>query len=224
MIYLRILILIPVFERLVQTLVSGHQMDVKIAAFVRDKKASVDESNRNEFVSNNSSSDSTCARVDAVEINRNMQMKIDLAVNEHGPLDRSTHKGETANEDNSNSSTKNITASHLQQRLSNMEQHLRINYDPNSSAGIHQRVKILEDTIIQLEERYPCWSAVHFDHSTNEFPEDPFGPSIWTGVRKHTGGSGAASSTRYIQTGQTVQASESNKVLNQTDKSYADVC
>ncbi|KAI9327046.1 hypothetical protein BDR26DRAFT_809107, partial [Obelidium mucronatum] len=171
-----------------------------------------------------SASETTCARTDAKEINRNTQMKLDLAVNEEGPLDKSTHLG-TARDDGMKTqySTKGNTLVHLQSRLATIEQHLRIKIDPNSSLGMHQRLKVLEDAIIQLEEKYPCWSAVHFDHTTVDSPMDPFGQSVWTNVVQDSGNTDGVSLARFMHSGQTIQPPEPT-LGSRYDKAYSDVC
>ncbi|KAJ3299100.1 hypothetical protein HDU79_000059 [Rhizoclosmatium sp. JEL0117] len=206
----------------VQISLTGPQLDARIKDGIQKKRAIVDESNRNEFVAHKDP-ESTSARVDAVEINRKVQMKIDLVVNEDRPLDRLTSRdGHGSSDSTSHLSTKLISVSHLQGRLADIEKHLRIKFDPNSSFGIHQRVKILEEAIIQLEEKYPCWSAVHFDHSTKEHSMDPFGPSVWTNVALQ-GPQDTVVQNRYVQSGSTTQPTVESNNTRHMDKSYSEI-
>ncbi|KAJ3349267.1 hypothetical protein HDU83_000650 [Entophlyctis luteolus] len=76
----------------------------------------------------------------------------------------------------------------INSRLSAIEGHMRIKVGSEISSSlsiviIHERIKLLEDTLIDLEEKYPQWSAALLDHSTRDF-SDPFGPAVWTSVHR----------------------------------------
>ncbi|RUS25226.1 hypothetical protein BC938DRAFT_472454, partial [Jimgerdemannia flammicorona] len=73
---------------------SEHRIDT----FIQVKQAEIDASNRAEFLRRKdpSEDDITCARTDAREINRNIQMKFDVVNNEDGPLARSLAHGKAA--------------------------------------------------------------------------------------------------------------------------------
>lgn len=93
-----------------------HQLNKSISAFIAQNRARNNSSNRNEFLGKRkrvhiipdetapeeSSSMEvelpTCARTDAVPVNRDVQMKYDIAKNEGGPL-RRTVKPKQINDD-----------------------------------------------------------------------------------------------------------------------------
>lgn len=116
--------------------------------FLAKSRAKNDRSNQNEFLQslaekrrqlNDQAPESiaTCARTDAKPINRDLQMKYDIAKNEEGPL-RKTVKLEddtTAEENVKSSSTAQdeeglLSAKHpgLDRRLNDIETHLAVRY------------------------------------------------------------------------------------------------
>ncbi|RUO96824.1 hypothetical protein BC936DRAFT_141406 [Jimgerdemannia flammicorona] len=82
----------------VQIRATNSEMKHRIDTFIQVKQAEIDASNRAEFLRRKdpSEDDITCARTDAREINRNIQMKFDVVNNEDGPLARSLAHGKAA--------------------------------------------------------------------------------------------------------------------------------
>ncbi|KAJ3113560.1 hypothetical protein HK100_001944 [Physocladia obscura] len=111
-------------------------------------------------------------------------MKIDLVVNDDGPLSRSTNKDSVLQHNTSlsasASSSPPLLVRILETRVTDLATHLRVKFDGNFE--IHQRVKMLEDALMQTEEKYPYWSLVHCDHSPSAGHADPFGSSVWTRI------------------------------------------
>ena len=114
-------------------------MNKLISAFLAQNRARNDASNRDEFLystaqkrrrlaeedqdSNISETAiSSCARTDAKPIDRDVQMKYDIARNEEGPL-RRTVKSES--EEPSNKNEKHLG---LDERFKNIEAHLSVRY------------------------------------------------------------------------------------------------
>jgi len=157
----------------VQIRATSSELRKRIENFIQAKKSEVDASNRTEFMKRKETgeSDVTCARTDAREIDRSIQMKFDVVNNEDGPLARSLVT--SANHVSVGSTVHK--GSGAEERLQNLEQHLNIVYKNNSrdSFSLFQRMKIIEDTIIQTEQQNPLWAAVHFNQPNRTFPPPP---------------------------------------------------
>ncbi|CAO3679213.1 unnamed protein product [Umbelopsis ramanniana] len=157
----------------VQIRATSSDLRKRIENFIQAKKSEVDASNRTEFMKRKETgeSDVTCARTDAREIDRSIQMKFDVVNNEDGPLARSLVT--SANHVSVGSTVHK--GSGAEERLQNLEQHLNIVYKNNSrdSFSLFQRMKIIEDTIIQIEQQNPLWAAVHFNQPNRTFPPPP---------------------------------------------------
>jgi hypothetical protein len=157
----------------VQIRATSSDLRKRIESFIQAKKSEVDASNRTEFMKRKDTgeSDVTCARTDAREIDRSIQMKFDVVNNEDGPLARSLVT--SANHVSVGSTVHK--GSGAEERLQNMEQHLNIVYKNNSrdSFTLFQRMKIIEDTIIQIEQQNPLWAAIHFNQPNRTFPPPP---------------------------------------------------
>jgi hypothetical protein len=162
----------------IQIRATTKEVDQRINTFIQAKQNELDESNRTEFLSRHDpkADDVTCARTDAREINRNIQMKFDIVNNEDGPLARSLS---TFN-DKKNTETTNTTATvsgaaDSIERINNIEQHLNIKLDETAKPpfSIFERIKILENTLMEIERQHPTWAAVHFNQPNRNFPPPP---------------------------------------------------
>ncbi|KAL6298376.1 hypothetical protein BKA93DRAFT_820415 [Sparassis latifolia] len=134
---------------------------------------------------------SSCSRTDAKTQNRDVQMKYDIAKNEDGPLrktlrvgsapDASTAQGRscrdaTAPRGHAEQSFDDVGAElypALDERLGNVEAHLAVRYVPSPPRSLFDRLKFLEDHIIQLEKEYPPWAALHFNQPNRGWPPPP---------------------------------------------------
>ncbi len=142
-----------------------------ISQYLSRNRARNDASNRAEFL--RPPSDTSCARTDAKMLNRDTQMKYDIAKNEDGPLRRTMKKKvEEEKADEAESPA-------LSERIANVETHLGVHYGmyptasnltasqclavPSPPASLPARIQFLEEHIIRLEKEYPPWAALHFN-------------------------------------------------------------
>jgi hypothetical protein len=160
----------------IQIRATTAEVDQRINTFIQAKRNELDESNRTEFLSRHdpTSDDVTCARTDAREINRNIQMKFDIVNNEDGPIARSLV---TFNDNKSALATENSieTSADVTERLNNIQEHLNIKLDGAAKPPftIFERIKILENTLIEMERQHPTWAAVHFNQPNRSLPPPP---------------------------------------------------
>ncbi|KAF9241835.1 hypothetical protein BU15DRAFT_87083 [Melanogaster broomeanus] len=155
-----------------------------ISQFLAQNRAKNDASNRAEFLESlaqkrrrlNIDPESTdpipsCARTDAKHLDRDSQMKYDIAKNEDGPLKR-TMKGAAGKD--SQGKEKLRTPAAMDERLKNIEAHLAVRYGmsrpfsrdtsfPAPPRTLRARLQFLENHLIQLEKEYPPWAALHFN-------------------------------------------------------------
>ncbi|KAI7853887.1 hypothetical protein BDC45DRAFT_510356 [Circinella umbellata] len=162
----------------VQIRATNNEIQQRIQTFIQAKQTEVDESNRTEFLNrvDPTSSDVTCARADAREINRNIQMKFDIVNNEDGPLARSLISSSTNNNNNNNNHEKiSTTETILNERIQNIEQHLNVSFDNQAIPpfSLHERIKILENVLMDIEREHPKWAAIHFQQPNRKFPPAP---------------------------------------------------
>ncbi|KAJ2936781.1 hypothetical protein H1R20_g296, partial [Candolleomyces eurysporus] len=188
-----------------------------IAQFLAQNRAKNNVSNRSEFlyslserrrhIQENNETDAatidpsqigSCARTDAKPINRDEQMKYDIAKNNDGPLSRTMKAASNAQsaggEDTPTTvAPENITMSTeelvqrsqdeesvtsarypaLDDRLKNIEVHLAVRYVPSPPRTLISRLKFLEEHIIKLEKEYPPWAALHFNQPNRGWPPPP---------------------------------------------------
>ncbi|KAF9568182.1 hypothetical protein CPC08DRAFT_625732 [Agrocybe pediades] len=171
-----------------------------ISQFLSRTRARNDASNRTEFLhtlaekkrklAETSEEDvgtiASCARVDAKPIDRDKQMKYDIAKNGEGPLTK-TVKHDTARKEKETPemnevgnveeiSMERATAERhpgLDARLSNLETHFALRYVPCPPRTLIARLKYLEDHLIKLEKEYPPWAALHFNQPNRGWPPPP---------------------------------------------------
>ncbi|KAG1832412.1 hypothetical protein EV424DRAFT_25108 [Suillus variegatus] len=162
-----------------------------ISQFLAQNRARNDVSNRTEFLESlaqkrrrlNLDPDSTepipsCARTDAKHLDRDVQMKYDIAKNEDGPLrrtmkgvagDKGRQKELLALRDDAEGDQQPAT----DQRVKNIEEHLAIRYVPAPPRTLLSRLRLLEDHLMQLEKDYPPWAALHFNQPNRGWPPPP---------------------------------------------------
>lgn len=108
----------------------------------------------------------SCARTDAKPINRDEQMKYDIAKNNEGPLSRTMKASGPKQPEMSAEDEERVTAARypaLDERLQNVETHFAVRYVPSPPRTLISRLKMLEDHIIKLEKEYPPWASLHFN-------------------------------------------------------------
>ncbi|KAI8085461.1 hypothetical protein BDF21DRAFT_335966, partial [Thamnidium elegans] len=167
----------------IQIRATTEEVEQRINMFIQAKQNELDESNRTEFLSRHDpkADDVTCARTDAREINRNIQMKFDIVNNEDGPLARSLssfHDNKQNSSSSSSSNNKNTiekTCADPTERINNIEQHLNVKLDEEAKPpfSMFERLKILENTLMEIERQHPTWAAVHFNQPNRHFPPPP---------------------------------------------------
>ncbi|KIJ68091.1 hypothetical protein HYDPIDRAFT_83317 [Hydnomerulius pinastri MD-312] len=176
-----------------------------ISQFLAQNRAKNDASNRAEFLQSlaqkrrrlNIEPESTepipsCARTDAKHLDRDSQMKYDIAKNEDGPLRRTMKvaDGTQAKKETLVALTDDTQSEHqpaLDERLKNIESHLAVRYGrsprfliyplrnavPARPRTLLARLNFLEEHIIQLEKEYPPWAALHFNQPNRGWPPPP---------------------------------------------------
>ncbi|KAL1745366.1 hypothetical protein HDZ31DRAFT_73602 [Schizophyllum fasciatum] len=122
----------------------------------------------------------TCARTDARHVDRDAQMKYDIAKNEDGPLRRTVKKDEGAGTQTTTGDPSSSLApgegsrtADLSERVGAIEQHLALQYVPTPPNSDAARLKLIEDHIAHLERDYPPWAALHFNQPNRGWPPPP---------------------------------------------------
>lgn len=129
----------------------------------------------------------SCARTDAKFVNRDLQMKFDIAKNEEGPLSRTINPAQTQGKGGSKTKEPDRAAKQddeedvstpsrhpgLTQRLESIEDHFAVKYVPSPPRTLLLRLKLLEDHIIRLEKEYPPWAALHLNQPRRGWPPPP---------------------------------------------------
>ncbi|KAJ3412052.1 hypothetical protein HDV05_001332 [Chytridiales sp. JEL 0842] len=190
-----------------------EEMNKRIKAFIETKRSEVNTSNKVEFLENKDGEGlvsctrlhlyqknvhvkfetflDTCARVAARELNRTIQMKLAVANNEEGPLERSsTQLKSSANVSNGlkTDTTVNKQTPHIhQERLKTLESALRVKFAPSAKLSVHQKLQYLESKLIQVERDFPVWAAVHLHQPKVAGAIDDSLPAIWTQVAPSSG-------------------------------------
>ncbi|KAH6897621.1 hypothetical protein BKA70DRAFT_1528805 [Coprinopsis sp. MPI-PUGE-AT-0042] len=135
---------------------------------------------------------SSCARTDARPIDRDAQMKYDIAKNSDGPLSRTRAKRPAGPEENTDNRRVRLKLDHepvqvkeedeegtasrypaLDDRLQNIETHFGVRYVPSPPRTLLSRLKFLEDHIMKLEKEYPPWAALWFNQPNRGWPPPP---------------------------------------------------
>ncbi|KAI8643452.1 hypothetical protein BD408DRAFT_414933 [Parasitella parasitica] len=159
----------------IQIRATTQEVEQRINTFIQAKQNELDESNRTEFLSRHDpkADDVTCARTDAREINRNIQMKFDIVNNEDGPIARSLLAFN--NKPKADDPAEMAVAADTEERLNNIEEHLNVKLNPAArpSFSVFERIKILENTLMEIERQHPTWAAVHFNQPNRTFPPPP---------------------------------------------------
>ncbi|KAF7305986.1 hypothetical protein HMN09_00753100 [Mycena chlorophos] len=153
---------------------SPSKITKSISAFIAQNRAKNDASNRAEFLVSlaekrrklqEGEEASSCARADARAVDRDVQMKYDIARNTDGPLQR------TVKSESSSQIKKEETP--LNQRLTDIETHFSVRYVPGPPESFLSRLQFLEEHIIRLEKDYPPWAALHFNQPNRGWPPPP---------------------------------------------------
>ncbi|MEE6491868.1 hypothetical protein FKM82_016404 [Ascaphus truei] len=133
----------------VQIKAKKSEIDRRILAFIERKQAEINENNVREFCNViDCNQENSCARSDAVFTpypGFKSHIKVSRVVNTYGPQTRNEGSSSRVNplpHDSGNQA--------VEERLKNMESHLRLQTGPVPK-DIYQRIKKLEDKILELE-------------------------------------------------------------------------
>ncbi|XP_040267937.1 MAP3K12-binding inhibitory protein 1 [Bufo bufo] len=136
----------------VQIQAGKSEIDRRILAFIERKQAEINENNVREFCNViDCNQENSCARTDAVFTpfpGSKSHIKVSRVVNAYGPQTRA---------DGSSSSSRAHSLPHecgnqaVEERLQNIEYHLQLNPGGPVPKDIYQRIKKLEDRILELE-------------------------------------------------------------------------
>ncbi|XP_059812642.1 MAP3K12-binding inhibitory protein 1 isoform X1 [Hypanus sabinus] len=142
---------------LVQIKASKDEIERRISAFIERKQAEINENNIREFCNViNCNLENSCARTDAVFTPHpgfKSHIKVSRVVNMYGPQTRTESEGESAQKPNS--VTQNCGNPAIEERLQNMEAHLKLPPGGPVPVDVYQRIKKLEDRILHLEGLSP---------------------------------------------------------------------
>ncbi|XP_071971632.1 MAP3K12-binding inhibitory protein 1 [Engystomops pustulosus] len=136
----------------VQIQAGKSEIDRRILAFIERKQAEINENNVREFCNViDCNQENSCARTDAVFTpfpGSKSHIKVSRVVNAYGPQTRS---------DGSSSSSRSLSHPRdcgnqaVEERLQNIEYHLQLNPGGPVPKDVYQRIKKLEDRILELE-------------------------------------------------------------------------
>ncbi|XP_010630973.1 MAP3K12-binding inhibitory protein 1 isoform X2 [Fukomys damarensis] len=137
----------------VQIKAGKAEIDRRISAFIERKQAEINENNVREFCNViDCNQENSCARTDAVFTpypGFKSHVKVSRVVNTYGPQTRT--EGIQGSGHKSNSMLRDCGNQAVEERLQNIEAHLRLQSGGPVPRDIYQRIKKLEDKILELE-------------------------------------------------------------------------
>ncbi|MBN3283667.1 MBIP1 protein, partial [Polyodon spathula] len=144
-------------DRIVQIKAGNSEIDRRIAAFIERKQGEINENNVREFCNViNCNQENSCARTDAVFTpypGFRSHVKVTRVINTYGPQTRPDRGGEPCMKPSSVPIACGSPA--IEERLQNIEAHLKLTTGGPVPLNIYQRLKILEDRILELEGLSP---------------------------------------------------------------------
>ncbi|KAM6201425.1 MAP3K12-binding inhibitory protein 1 isoform 2-T2 [Rhynchocyon petersi] len=149
----------------VQIKAGKAEIDRRISAFMERKQAEINENNVREFCNViDCNQENSCARTDAVFTpypGFKSHVKVSRVVNTYGPQTRP--EGVQGSGHKPNSMLRDCGNQAVEERLQNIEAHLRLQTGGPVPRDIYQRIKKLEDKILELEGISPeYFQSVHF--------------------------------------------------------------
>ncbi|XP_077396044.1 MAP3K12-binding inhibitory protein 1 isoform X2 [Festucalex cinctus] len=143
---------------LVQIRAGKSEIERRISAFMERKQMEINENNVREFCNViDCNQEDSCARTDAVFTpypGFKSHVKVTRVVNTYGPQTRTGGQGE-AGDQVRGPATQDCGNSAIEERLNNIETHLRLPTVGPVPVSVYQRLKKLEDRILQLEGLSP---------------------------------------------------------------------
>ncbi|XP_050989994.1 MAP3K12-binding inhibitory protein 1 isoform X1 [Labeo rohita] len=148
----------------VQIKAAKSEIERRISAFIERKQLEINENNVREFCNViDCNQEDSCARTDAVFTpypGFKSHVKVTRVINTYGPQTRGTHT-ELADQQQG-SMNRDCGNPAVEERLQNMESHLKLPPAGPVPQSVYQRLKKLEDRILELEGLSP-----EYFHSTN---------------------------------------------------------
>ncbi|XP_043835976.1 MAP3K12-binding inhibitory protein 1 isoform X1 [Dromiciops gliroides] len=149
----------------VQIKAGKAEIDRRISAFIERKQAEINENNVREFCNViDCNQENSCARTDAVFTpypGFKSHVKVSRVVNTYGPQTRT--EGTQGTGHKINNMLRDCGNQAVEERLQNIEAHLRLHTGGPVPRDIYQRIKKLEDKILELEGISPeYFQSVNF--------------------------------------------------------------
>ncbi|XP_072485842.1 MAP3K12-binding inhibitory protein 1 isoform X2 [Notamacropus eugenii] len=149
----------------VQIKAGKAEIDRRISAFIERKQAEINENNVREFCNViDCNQENSCARTDAVFTpypGFKSHIKVSRVVNMYGPQTRT--EGTQGIGNKINNMLRDCGNQAVEERLQNIEAHLRLHTGGPVPRDIYQRIKKLEDKILELEGISPeYFQSVNF--------------------------------------------------------------
>nr|XP_023683189.1 MAP3K12-binding inhibitory protein 1 [Paramormyrops kingsleyae] len=142
----------------VQIKVSKSEIDRRISAFIERKQLEINESNVREFCNViNCNQENSCARTDAIFTpfpGFRSHVRVTRVVNTYGPQTRAAGSRETTDQ-KQGAAARDCGNPAIEERLHNIEAHLKLSAEGPVPLNIYQRLKMLEDRILELEGLSP---------------------------------------------------------------------
>ncbi|XP_063146127.1 MAP3K12-binding inhibitory protein 1 isoform X2 [Candoia aspera] len=139
----------------VQIKAGKAEIERRISAFIERKQAEINENNVREFCNvMDCNQENSCARTDAVFTpypGFKSHVKVSRVINTYGPQTRN----EDAQVSNHKAHSHDCGNQAVEERLQNIESHLRLQTGGPVPKDIYQRIKKLEDKILELEGMSP---------------------------------------------------------------------
>ncbi|XP_078418898.1 MAP3K12-binding inhibitory protein 1 isoform X1 [Cetorhinus maximus] len=166
---------------LVQIKANRDEIERRILAFMERKQAEINENNIREFCNViNCNQENSCARTDAVFTPHpgfKSHIKVSRVVNTYGPQTRT--EGTGASLQKPETMTQNCGNPAVEERLQNMESHLKFPTGGPVPVDIYRRIKRLEDRILHLEGLSPeYFQHVNFPSKRRKVHETMQGYSL----------------------------------------------
>ncbi|XP_004465836.1 MAP3K12-binding inhibitory protein 1 isoform X1 [Dasypus novemcinctus] len=152
-------------QEIVQIKAGKAEIDRRISAFIERKQAEINENNVREFCNViDCNQENSCARTDAIFTpypGFKSHVKVSRVVNTYGPQTRP--EGIQGLGHKPNSMLRDCGNQAVEERLQNIEAHLRLQTGGPVPRDIYQRIKKLEDKILELEGISPeYFQSVNF--------------------------------------------------------------
>ncbi|KAL1789781.1 MAP3K12-binding inhibitory protein 1 isoform X2 [Sigmodon hispidus] len=149
----------------VQIKAGKAEIDRRISAFIERKQAEINENNVREFCNViDCNQENSCARTDAIFTpypGFKSHVKVSRVVNTYGPQTRTEEIPESRHQ--AASMLRDCGNQAVEERLQNIEAHLRLQTGGPVPRDIYQRIKKLEDKILELEGISPeYFQSVNF--------------------------------------------------------------